>query len=108
MQRRVFRIGAGVTADQMQGADRHIKLVIGGIFKAEKFGHLAGDFQRLQAAITPDAMIFVHHRRADGEFGQIANDAVGIADAFLSSPSLHDAGAEQLRFGDDGKLGIAE
>ena len=39
--------------------------------------------QHLQAEIATDAVILVHHRRTDGEFGEIAHHVLGIATAAL-------------------------
>ncbi len=59
--------------------------------------------QTLQTQISPHAVIGVHNRGADAEFGEISNHRFGIAGGFASPATLRDASAEELSFGNHGK-----
>ena len=85
MQRREFRRGAGVAADEMQLRNRHVELVALGVFDGEEFAALAADVELEQALIAADAVIDVHDRRADRELAEIADDRFRIARGALAT-----------------------
>jgi hypothetical protein len=84
----------------VHGCHRHIQLVATGILQRQKLGLESADRQCLQAQVTADTVIFVHHGCVDSEVGEVAYDSIGIA---LRSPSalLQGALTEQQRFGNN-------
>ena len=91
MQRRGLRRRAGVAVDQVQLRDRHVEAVALGVFDLEVFAGQAAGVQRDQAAITADAMVLVHDRRAFGQFAEIADDRFRLAPGALAAARLRGA-----------------
>jgi len=108
VQRRRVRCPARVAADHMQLRNRHIELVVAGIFKHQQFGAAFAQIHRNQTLIAANAVRFVHDRVANLEFRQIAQHRIGIA-AFLlfAAASLCDGGIK-VALGDNGKLVFGE
>ena len=78
MQRRVRFVGAAVARDQMQCGDGNVELRFVRVLDRQELGHRAVDLERAQAEVAADAVIDVDHRRADVQFGEVADDLVGI------------------------------
>ena len=85
----------------MQCLDRHIHAIAVEILEDQKFTGLFRDLHRLQADVPPDAVFFVHHRRAGVEVLKVAQDGFRIDRRALSAALLPGPGAEELRLGDD-------
>ena len=105
VQRRVLLARTGVAGNQVQRRHRHIDLGLFGIFEAKELHGIAVDGEGDEPAIAPDAVVEMHHRRADVEFGHVANDRVrvhpGTAAGFGGRLV---AVAKDLRFRDDGDV----
>ena len=95
VQRCVIDRCAGITANQMQGRHRHVKLVALGVLEVQKLLLQSRDVEGAQAEITSHTMIFVHHRFADVQFGQVANRLIDVEVAAFAPALLLDALAEQ-------------
>ena len=65
MQRSVFWCSAGVSANQLQRADRHKQLCLVGVHQLEKFGCTVAQIHRDQSAIATDPMVGMNDRVAD-------------------------------------------
>ncbi len=78
MQRCMLGAGARITRYQMQLRHRYIQFVALGVFNAEEFADAAAGFQADQALIAADTMVFMHNRRADADFIQVAQDRFRI------------------------------
>jgi hypothetical protein len=79
MQRRGVGVAAEITRDQVQMRDRHIQLVAAGEFQRQEFLRTVAHIHAGQALITADAVLDMHHRIADLQFGQIFQQAFGGA-----------------------------
>ncbi len=108
VQRRVFRRRAAVAADQVQRGDRHVELVAVLIFQGEKFVFLPAGGDLLQAEIPADAVVDVHHRGADLQLRQMADDVFGLFAARFAPAPLQHLFAEQLALGDDRDAGLIQ
>ena len=108
MQRRLIRVGTGVARDPRQVRDRNVELVAALVFEGQEFGRAVAHIHGLQAAVAADAMIFVHHRIAQMQLGQIADDRADVAIGLGAPPALRGAFAVQLRLGDDGERRIRQ
>ena len=84
----------------MQTGDRHVELGFLGILQLKEFSGLAFDFQRYQALVTADTVVDMYHRRTFAQLGEVLDDVFASVAAFLATPTLHDALAEQWAFGD--------
>ncbi len=78
VQRRGFRRAAAVAADQVQLRDRHVELVLAGVFQQQEFVLAFAEVEIDQPLVARDAVLFVDHRIADLEFGQVAQHAFDI------------------------------
>ena len=96
VQRRRFRVAAGVAADQVEGRDRHVQLVAAVVFQHQELGRPAVDLEGFQALVTAHAMVFVDHRRALGEIVEVADDGFRVAVAGRALGPGAAAAAEQL------------
>ena len=79
MQRCGFRGSTTVTADYMQLCNWNIQLVSTGILQQQKFVLAFAKIKVNQAMITCDAMLFMHHRIARLELGQVAQHPFHVA-----------------------------
>lgn len=61
----------------------------------------------LQAEIAAHAQLLVHHRRADGEIGELADDGLGVARRFAPA-DLAGAPAQQLGLGEQGQRAVLQ
>jgi hypothetical protein len=100
MQRRGFRRGAGVAADQVQLGDRHIQAVALGVFDFEELAGHAADVHRDQATVAADAVVLVHDRRALGQFAEVADDRFRLAAGTARAAGAAGALGEQLALGE--------
>ena len=107
MQRRGLVRRAGVATDQVQRGYRHIQFVLLGVLQGQVFLRHAADIQGLQPQVATDTVLFVHHRRADLQFSQVAHHLVGIRALAAATALLH-ALAEQQRLGHHGNLGLMQ
>ena len=99
VQRRDFRIDTGIAGDQMQRAHRDEELVAVRVVDSEELSARAADRQNLEAGIAPDAMHFMHDRRADPELLEVAHDPLGVSSSPATTAPLGGTCAEELRFG---------
>src|ERR1700685_381287 len=107
MQRRHVIGHARITRYEMQLRDRNIKLVAVRVFDAEEFTAVAYvEFH--QTLVATDAVIDVHDRRTDGEFGKVAQDRVRIARRQSTTARLLRAVAIKLAFGEDSNRWLRE
>jgi len=94
-----------VTLYQAQAVHRQIQLVAAGILQQQEVAPHAGHADMLQAVITADAVVDMHHEIARLELGQ------GGQDLFLAhlgdAPAAHPF-AEQLLLGDYDQAGIGQ
>ena len=100
MQRRVRFVGAAVARDQVQCADGNVELRLVRVLDRREFGSRAVDLERSQAQVAADAVIDVDDRRADVQFGEVANDLVRIDRARVAPCVRVGARAKYLGFGD--------
>jgi hypothetical protein len=108
MQRRGFRRGAGVAADQVQLRHRHVQAVALGVFDVEELAGHAADVHRDQAAIAADAVVLVDDRRALGQLAEVADDRFGLAAGALAAARLGGALGEQLALGEHARARVVE
>ncbi len=105
----MFRIGAGVTRNQMQRHNGNVELVTAGIFQGQKLGRPVTDVKNLQAEIAADAMVLVHHRIADPQLREVLDDGFGVTGGYARAPTaLGRPFAVELRFGNEGKRWIGQ
>jgi hypothetical protein len=76
MQRRGFRIGAGVTGNDVQLRHRHEQLGVVGVMQFEEFLFAQPQVHADQPLIAADAVAFMDDRIADLEFGQVFQPVV--------------------------------
>ena len=103
-----FRIGTGVARNHRELRDRHKKFVGAKVMQLEKFLRALAKIHRHQTRIATDAVLFMHHRIADIDFSQIAQQAFGTGAGFFAASRLFDLGRIQLVFGDDGETLIGQ
>jgi len=108
MQRRVFRCATRVTRNQVEARHRYVELVAAGVLDGQELAGRAADVEHDQAAITTDAVVVVHHRRAFGQFAEVADDRFRIALRLATAPFLARALAIQLALGQHGQRRVAE
>ena len=109
VQRRLVRAHAGVAADELQLAHRHIQRGFVGVFQVQKllhFGLAIGQFvaqvQVDQAPVAANAVGRVHHRVAHIELAQVFDECFNVADLLLLlAPAGGGAGGKQLGLGDE-------
>ena len=114
VQRRLIGGDAGIAADQLQLADRHIQRGRVGIFQVQEFlqlrltlGILVAHIHVDQAPVAAYAVRGVHHRVAQGQLGQVLDQGLDIADLLLLfAPARHGAGCKQLGLGDQIDTGL--
>ncbi len=102
MQRSV--LCTGVTADQVQRGDRHVKLRILGVGDGEKLVRRAVNLQGGQTQIAADAVLDVDHGVAHMELSEVLDDLFRVQRARAPGPPLLDLVAEHLAFGDDHQI----
>ena len=95
VQRHRLVIDARVAAHQAERGHRYEEMCLFRVFDAEEFAVLAAHIQCLQAEVAADPVFEVYHRRADREFGQVADRAVPTFGAAASTLPLRCASAEQ-------------
>jgi hypothetical protein len=100
MQRREFGRRAGIARYEIELGDRYVQLVALGIFDREEFVRAAADIELDQALIPADAVVDMDDRRAQPEFGQIADDGFRIARRAFAPALLLHAFAEQFTLGE--------
>ncbi len=100
VQRRFLGLRARVARDHLELRHRHVELVAAVVFEQQEFGHAFAEVEVDQAAVAADAVLHVHHRVADLEFGEVAQHALDRA-LRLGAAALapHRAGVE-LGLGD--------
>ncbi len=99
VQGRMFGIGAGVTIDQMQLCDRHVKLVAPRVFDFQVLTGLAAGIEHHQATIAADTVRFMDDRRALGDFGEVADDRFGLPTDPSGAPTVAGTFGVQLPLG---------
>jgi len=107
VQRRLVRAHAGVAADELQLAHRHIQHGLVGIFEVQKLlqrgraiGVLVAHIHVDEAPVAADAVLAVHHGVAHVELAQIFDERVYIAHLLLLfAPARGGAGGEKLGLG---------
>ena len=89
--------------NQRQRGHRHIELVAAAVFQHQILGGDAAGIEPLQTEVAANALLHVHHRGADLQAGEIAQQRVGVAHPLR--PRAADGGggraAGQGGFGDD-------
>ena len=107
MQRSVLLVGAGVPRHEMQRRDGNVQLRLLGVFEREEFHRMPVDGERLETPVAADAVVDVHHRRADIQFDQVLDDEVGVdaAPTGTLGDCLVRAMPKDLRLGDHGEIG---
>ena len=93
-------VGA-VARQQFDILDRQKQLGLGGIMQLETVVRRAGDFERLQADETADAVLDMNHEIAAGKAGDLGDEIVELA-AGLARP--HQPVAEDVLLADDGDM----
>ncbi|MPM49586.1 hypothetical protein SDC9_96316 [bioreactor metagenome] len=109
VQRRLVGRHAGVAADELQLADRHIERGLVGVFQVQELLHrgravgiLLADVHIDQAEVTPDAVCAVHHRVAHLQLRQVLDQRIHIADLLLLAAAARGAtGGKQFGLGDE-------
>ena len=93
VQHRLVGADAGVAADELQLADRHVEHGLVGVFQVQKLlqrrraiGVFLAHVHVDEAPVAANAMRAVHHRVADGQFAQVLDQGLDIADLFLLAP----------------------
>ena len=76
VQRRGFRVGAGVTRNNPQLGNRHVELGLVRVMQLKELRVAFTEVHVHQTLIAADAVLLVYHRVADLEFGQIAQPVV--------------------------------
>ncbi len=76
--------------------DRHVDAIATGVFDHQELGVLVGHLHGRESHVATDTVLFMHHRRAGHERGEIAQDRGGIELAVASTSFLLRAMAEQL------------
>lgn len=66
-----------VAADLVQLRHRHVQLVAIGVFQMQEFGFAFAQIHVGQAYVAPDAVLQMHHRIADLQLGQVAQEVFG-------------------------------
>ncbi len=102
VQRCRVRVRTGVPRDDVQLRNRDVELGFVGVVKFEKFHIAFAQIEVYQSPIACDAVLFVHHRIADFQFGEIAQPVVerGFALGGLSTAARRASGVE-FGFGDE-------
>src|SRR5471030_2421750 len=94
-------VAAGVSGDQVQVGNRHVQLGAFGVLQSQEFGNLVVDFQSRQTQITADTVVYVHHRRAFAQLGEVLDHCIVVAVGTLfPATTLHHPLTEQRAFGD--------
>ena len=104
VQRRAFRVGAGVARNHVQLRHRHEQLGLVGVMQFEEFLLAEAEVHAHQPTIAPDAVAFMHHRVADLEFGEILQPVVESGFLLRLAPRAARRAGEQLGFGDEGQI----
>ena len=107
VQRCFIRADAGVAADQLQLAYRHVQGGLVRIFQVQKLlhlrlaiGQLVAQVQVDQATVAANAVGRMHHRVAHLEFAQVFDERFNVAHLFLLfAPAGGRAGGKQLGLG---------
>ena len=76
VQRRGIGIGAGVARNDVQLGNWHEQLGVAGVVQFEEFLLAQAQVHMHQAAITSDAVAFVHHRIAHFQFSEVFQPVV--------------------------------
>jgi hypothetical protein len=76
MQRRAVGIGSRIAGDDVQLRDRDIEPGIVGVMQLEELGVAFTEIEMDEPLVTSDAVLLMHHRRADLELGQVAQPVV--------------------------------
>jgi hypothetical protein len=66
-----------VAADLVQLRHRHVQLVAVGVLQMQEFGFALAQVHVGEADVAADAVLQMHHRIADLQFGQIAQEVLG-------------------------------
>ena len=107
VQRRLLRRRARVAAGQVQAVNGYVELVRIRVFQHQELGHRPVHFEILQTPVAPDAVLFVHHRGADAQVSQVADDGFRVTRRTPSPAALPGPVEAQLPGGDhaQGRLG---
>ena len=100
VQRRVIAVGAGIPGNEVQRGYGYVEAALFGVVDGEKFLRVAVYLEGLEAPIPADAVVGVHHGRADGQFRQVADDEIRVDGASCAGRGAVGAVAEDLRLGD--------
>ena len=103
VQRCFIGTDAGVAADLVQLADRHVERSFVGVLQVQELAGALTQVHVDQTLVAPDAVRAVHHRVAHFELAQVFDQRFNIADLLLLfvAPADGDAGGEQLGLGDE-------
>jgi hypothetical protein len=108
VQRCRLRRTAAVTADDVQLRDGNVEFVFARIFEQQEFVLAFAEVEVHQPPVARDAVLFVHHRVARFELGQVAQHAFHIALLRGAGGAASGLCGIQLGFGDDGELVIRQ
>ena len=104
VQRRGFWVGAGIARNNVQLRDGDVEFGFVGVMQFEKFRFALAKVEVNQAVVAGDPVLFMHHRIADFQLGQIAQPVIErgfFAATPLGAPRR--AVGVQLGLGDDGE-----
>ena len=106
VERGQVRVRAAVPAHEMQGGDGDVEQVSVGVLQGQELRRQLADGEGPQSAVAPDPVLLVHHRRAEAELGEVADEGLGVAGRGSAAATLQDPLSEELGLGDerDGRL----
>ena len=78
VQRRMIAVRAGIPRNQVQRGDGYVEAALFGVVDGEKFLRVAVYLKGREAPIPADAVVGMHHGRADGQFREVADDEFRI------------------------------
>ena len=102
VQCRLVGADAGVAGDEMQLRDRHRERRLVGVLEVQELARLrVAEGDEAQAEVSADAVVHVHDRVADVEFGEILDQRVDVACLLLALLAARARrGGEELGLGD--------
>src|SRR5439155_7894905 len=104
VQWRSLRRGAAIATDQMQARHRYVELGVIGVQQMQELVWAFTQVERGETKIAADAVLLMHDRIADADFGQIPQHGIDVGPAALPLAwPAHDASVE-LRLGEQREL----
>ena len=92
----------------MQLADRHVEGGAVGVLQLHQLGFAFAQAHGHQADVAADAVLFVHHRIAGLDFGQVAQHGVGTGARALAAGMAARHVLVELGFSDHGDAGVGQ